>query len=129
MATAEIEDPVNDRQQWIEFMRAEQDRDLQALLNLSHQIDDDALMMRIEADQGLVEQQQFRLAEQGLRQQQPLPFAAGQGIQRARCQGLGADQSVVASTVAENRSAASRKKLMPPASAADRRRLLKESDT
>jgi hypothetical protein len=43
--------------------------------------------------------------------------------------GLGADQSVVASTVAEKRSAASRKKFMPPASGADRRRLLKESDT
>ena len=40
-------------------------------------------MMRIEADQRLIQQQQSRAAEQGLRQQQALSLAAGGFRERA----------------------------------------------
>ena len=49
-------------------------------------------MVRIEADQRLVEQQQPRAAEQRLGQQQPLPLAARQLRQRPARQLAGADQ-------------------------------------
>ena len=47
-------------------------------LHAPHEIDDARLMTRIEADQRFVEQQQLRIAEQALREQQALPLAARQ---------------------------------------------------
>ena len=45
--------------------------------NVAHQLDNAVLVVRVEAHQRFVEQQQPRPAEQRLRQQQPLPLAAG----------------------------------------------------
>ena len=58
-------------------MRAEQHGDAELLLKPADQHDNIVLVAQIEADQRLVEQQEARAAEQGLRQQQALPFAAG----------------------------------------------------
>ena len=57
-------------------MRAEQHGDPELHLQRLHQFDHLALMVRVEADQRLVEQQQARPADQRLRQQQALPLAA-----------------------------------------------------
>ena len=66
-------------------MRAEQHGDAQFLLQRARQFDDRPLMMRIEADQRFVEQQQARAAEQRLGQQQALTLAARGLRQRAPC--------------------------------------------
>ena len=77
MAIAEIENPVQRAQQRIQLMGAEQHGNLQFLLQAAHQLHHRALVMGIEADQRLVQQQQGRVAQQRLGQQQPLALAPG----------------------------------------------------
>ncbi len=72
----EIEHPVQRMQQRVEFVRAEQHRDAEALLQLARERHDLALVVRVEADERLVQQQQLGPPEQRLGQQQPLPLAA-----------------------------------------------------
>ena len=92
LAVAEIEHAVERAEQLVEFVRAEQHGDLALAADLAHHVDRDFLVARIEADQRLVEQQQFRFADQRLRQQQPLPLAAGHVGQRAPRQIARADR-------------------------------------
>ena len=83
LSTTEIEDAVDCGEERIEFVCAEEDGDAKALLHLAHQVDHDPLMMRVKADQWFVQQQQLRLAEQRLGQQQALALAARQSIDGA----------------------------------------------
>src|SRR5690242_9979754 len=75
-SAAEVEDPVHDVEQRVQFMRREKHGDSQVLLHAPDQFDDAALVFRIEADQRLVEQQQLGLTQQRLAQKQPLTLAA-----------------------------------------------------
>jgi hypothetical protein len=79
---AEIQHPVETPEQRIELVRAEQHRQAQFLLQPAHQLHNASLMAHIEANQRLIQQQQARLAKQGLREQQPLSFAAGDFAER-----------------------------------------------
>ena len=73
-------------------MRGEQHGNAEFTLHAAHEIDHAGLMTRIEADQGFIEEQEFRVAEQALREQQTLPFAARQLGQRPRGECACADQ-------------------------------------
>ena len=64
-------------------MRAEQHRDAKLALQDSRQLDHRTLMMWIKTDQGFIQQQQARAAEQCLGQQQALSLAAGRFRERA----------------------------------------------
>src|SRR5579872_2467520 len=86
LAVAEIEHAVEFADQLIEFVCAEQNRDAALTREAPYQLDHCLLVAIVEADQRLVEQEQARLAEQRLRQQQPLPLAAGHIRQRPRRQ-------------------------------------------
>src|ERR1700722_15190298 len=77
MAGAEVKHTIKRAEQRVDLMRAEQHRNAEFLLQRPGQLDHRALMMRIEADQRFIQQQQARAAQQGLRQQQTLPLAAG----------------------------------------------------
>ena len=78
MAAAEIKHAVKRAEQRVQFVRAEQHGDAEFLLQRAWSVRTTArLMMRIEADQRFVQQQQARAAQQGLRQQQALALAAG----------------------------------------------------
>src|SRR5579871_3781380 len=55
-------------------------------LNAFHQRDNRVLEMWVEADERLVEQQELRLAEQCLREEETLHLAAGELGQRTLCQ-------------------------------------------
>ena len=59
-------------------MRGKQHGNAEFPLHAPHEFDDARLMMRIEADQRFVEQQQLGIAEQTLREQQALALAARQ---------------------------------------------------
>ena len=111
MAAAEIEHAIERAEQRIEFVRAEQHGDAEFLLQRARQFDDRPLMMRIEADQRFVEQQQARAAEQRLRQQQALTLAA-RGLRERTAREVGrltrassAHATVVARGAAEQRQA------------------------
>ncbi|CAM2152069.1 hypothetical protein PT2222_270105 [Paraburkholderia tropica] len=75
-AVAQIQHAVERVEERIEFVRREQYGDAQFALHAPHEFDHAALMVRVEADERLVEQQQFRVAEQTLREQQALALAA-----------------------------------------------------
>src|SRR5271155_5309212 len=75
-ARAEIKHPVDGVDQGIEFVRAEQDRDLQFVAQPPRDIDDALLMRWIEGDQRFVEQQQAGPPEQGLTEHHALTLAA-----------------------------------------------------
>ena len=77
MAVAEIEHAVERADQLIEFVGAEQHRDVALAGKAADQVDHRLLIAIIEADERLVEQQELRLAKKRLRQQQALPFSAG----------------------------------------------------
>ena len=62
MAVAEIKHAIKRAEQWVELVGAEQHRDAQFLLQRPRQLDHRRLMMRVEADQRLVQQQQARPA-------------------------------------------------------------------
>ena len=78
MSAAEIKHLVDGVEQRVQFMRAEEHGDPELGLQAFDQLDDLLLTARIEADQRFVEEQQFRVADQRLRQQQPLALAAGE---------------------------------------------------
>ena len=82
-AGAQIEHPVDRVDQRIELVGAEEDRDLQFVAQPPRDVDDALLVGRIERDQGFVEQQQARPAEQRLAQQQALALAARELADRA----------------------------------------------
>src|SRR3984957_6419276 len=69
LAGAEVQDPVDRAQKRIDLMRAEEYRDSQFYRQPLARLYPALLMGRIEADQRLVEQQQFGSADQRLRQQ------------------------------------------------------------
>ena len=69
LAAAEVQYPVQRAEQRIQLVGAEQHRDAEFGLQRSGQLDDGALVMRVEADQRLVEQEKFRLSNQCLSQQ------------------------------------------------------------
>ena len=75
MTISQIEDPVESAEQRVQVMSAEQYRDPDFALKGLRQLHDLALIIRIEADQRLVEQQQPRPADQRLSQQQALALA------------------------------------------------------
>ena len=83
LAAAEIEHLVDGAQQRVDLVRAEQHGDAELARDVAHQLDDAALMRRIEADQRLVEQQQLGLADQRLGDEQALALAARQLGERA----------------------------------------------
>ena len=91
-AVAEIQHAVERVQQRIQFVRGEQHGDAELALHVAHEFDDAALVVRVEADQRFVEQQQLRIAEQALREQQALPFAARQLRQRPARERRAADE-------------------------------------
>src|SRR5262245_65878304 len=91
LAVAQIEHTVERAKQLVEFMRAEQNGDIALAANLVHHVDSDFLVSRIEADQRLVKQQQFRSAEQSLGEQKSLALAAGHLGQGSRCKMTSAD--------------------------------------
>ena len=82
-AGAEIEHAVDRVDQRIEFVGAEDDRDLQFVAQPPRDVDDALLVGRVERDQRLVEQQQPRPAEQRLAEQQALALAAREFADRA----------------------------------------------
>src|SRR5262245_29547849 len=73
----EIKNPVERTEQLVELVGAEQNGDLSLAANGAHDIDRDFLMARVQADQGLVEQQQFRMSNKRLRQKKSLAFSTG----------------------------------------------------
>src|SRR5262245_60017586 len=77
MTVTEIEDAVEGSEQLIEFMRAEQHRDLPLAADPAHHIDRYFLAAGVEADQRLVEQQELWRPDQRLSEQQALPLAPG----------------------------------------------------
>src|SRR5271166_3376172 len=81
-AGAEIEHPVDSIDQRIEFVRAENDRDLEVVANAPRDLDHALLMRGIERNQRLVQQQQPRLAEQRLTEEDLLALAARQFADR-----------------------------------------------
>lgn len=74
-SAAEIQHAVERIQQRIELVRREQHGDIQLALHAPHEFDHARLMPRIETDERFVQQQQARIAEQTLREQQPLTLA------------------------------------------------------
>ena len=118
-ALAEIEDAVHRVEQRIELVRGEEHGDALGLLNPLHQRDGRLLEVRIEAQQRFVEQKQLRLAEQRLREEQPLELASGELAQRPRRERLRLDGCDGAVHVASARSPGQRK---PPALAVKRAR-------
>src|SRR5581483_3783806 len=83
LPVAEIQHAVEGPEQRVELVRREEDRHAVVALQTLGELDDGRLMRRIEADERLVEEQQRRASEQRLRQQQALPLAARQLLQRA----------------------------------------------
>ena len=76
-AIAEIEHPIKRADQLVDLMSAEQHRDIALARKAANQIDNSFLIVIIEADQRFVEQQELRLAQQRLRQQEALALATG----------------------------------------------------
>ena len=89
---AEIEHAVERAEQRIELVGAEQHGDAEFGCSAARSSTTRALVVRVEADQRLVEQQQPRPADQRLGQQQALPLAARDLGQRPPRQVGGADQ-------------------------------------
>ena len=81
-AAAEIEHAVDGAEQLVQLMGAEQDGEAELLRQAADEVDDDVLLMLVEADQRLVEQEQARAADQRLGDQQPLALAARHGRER-----------------------------------------------
>src|SRR6516225_1023481 len=82
MAVAEIKYAVECADQLVEFVGAEQHRDVALAGKAPNQIDHRFLVAVVEADERLVEQKELRLTKKRLREQQALPFSArhiGQG--------------------------------------------------
>ena len=77
MAVAEIEDAVERADQLVEFVGAEQHRDVAVAGKAPDQVDHRLLITVIKADERLVEQQELRIAQKRLREQQALAFSAG----------------------------------------------------
>src|SRR5262245_22887024 len=73
----EIENTVERTEQLVELVSAEQNGYLSLAANGAHDVNRDFLMAGVETDQGLVEQQQFRMSDERLRQKKPLPFSTG----------------------------------------------------
>jgi hypothetical protein len=93
LAAAEIENLVHCTEQRVEFVRAEKDGQPEFLLQTADKFHHSALVVRIEADQRLVEEQETRAAEQGLGEEQPLALAAGQLAERPPGETGRADQA------------------------------------
>ena len=91
MPVAEVQHPVERAEQRIELVRAEQHGDPQLPLQLAHELHHALLMRRVETDERLVEEQQARLAEQRLREQQSLALPARELGERAPGQRARAD--------------------------------------
>src|ERR1700730_3424258 len=85
-SATEIEHTIEDPQQLVEFVCAEQDRDAPLAAEPPNEIYCDLLVVRIETDQRLVEQQKPWRTDQCLGEQQPLPFATGHLGERALCE-------------------------------------------
>ena len=83
-AIDDIEDEIDRIEQRIDLMRAKQHRRMATRGDALDRLDDTTLVARIEADQRLVEQQQRRIAQQRLREQNPLPLTAGEAVDRTR---------------------------------------------
>src|SRR5271155_3918720 len=75
MAVSQIKHPVESAEQRVQLMSAEHHRDPELAPKRLRELHRLALMVRIEADQRLVEQQQPRPADQCLGQQQALALA------------------------------------------------------
>src|SRR5262245_10906149 len=73
----EIENTVEGTEQLVELVSAEQNGDLSLAANGAHDVNRDFLMARVEADQGLIEQEQFRMSDERLRQKESLAFSTG----------------------------------------------------
>ena len=82
MAVAEIEHAVDGAEQLVDLMRAEQHGNAEPLAQICRTRSMiDAADGRVEADQRLVEKEQVRIADQRLRDQEALAFAAGKFAQ------------------------------------------------
>src|ERR1700733_12244175 len=92
VSVAEIEDAIEGREERIEFVRAEEDCDLQLLLYAAHELDNLLLVTRIETHERLIEQQQPRPTEQRLGEQQALTLAARERRERPAGETARADE-------------------------------------
>ena len=90
-AAPEIEHPVHRAKQRIKLVRSEEHCHTIALLDVSNQLDDALLEVRVETDERLVEQEKLRPADERLREEQPLQLSAGELGERARRERLGLD--------------------------------------
>src|SRR5271170_8223712 len=90
-AAAQIQHAIDRIDERVELVSAEDDRDLQLVAQTPRNGDDAGLMRGIERDEGFVEQQQFRAAEQRLAEQQALAFPAREFADRAAREIAGAD--------------------------------------
>src|SRR5262249_25074156 len=82
MTVAQVEYAVECADQLVEFVGAEQNRNVALAGEAPDQIDHRFLVAVVEADERLIEQQELRLTKKRLREQQALPFSArhvGQG--------------------------------------------------
>ena len=73
-------------------MGGEEHRDAEARLDALHQLDDRLLVAGIEADEGLVEEQEPGFAEEGLGEQEALQLSARELAKRPLGEGRGSDQ-------------------------------------
>ena len=78
LARGHVDDPVHDRHQRVHVVRGEQDGDLLGPGQPGQHRDDALLAGDVQVGQRLVEQQQLRPADQGVRDHDPLLLAAGQ---------------------------------------------------
>src|SRR4029077_13625256 len=76
LPVAEIKHAVDGADERVDLMSAEKHGELELAIELRNEADDSFLMIEVEAEQGLVEKQQARLAEKRLSEQEPLALAA-----------------------------------------------------
>src|SRR5215831_16430358 len=77
LTAAEIKNAIKHPEKLIQLMRGEHHRNASLATEASDEVDHVLLMVRVEIDQGLVEQEQLRRSKQRLCQQKELPLAAG----------------------------------------------------
>src|SRR5205823_5987283 len=82
-AMRDVEDAVNDRQQWVDVMRDEEHGEAVGLGERCDQFGDHVLIPEVEAGQRLIQQEHLRLPGQRLGQQEPLLFTTRKTANRA----------------------------------------------
>src|SRR5450759_1620207 len=83
VALGDVEDVVDVGEKRVDVVRDEQDRELTRALEISDQLDDQALVSNVELRERLVHEQEARVADQCLREKKPLLLASRQLPDRA----------------------------------------------